>query len=162
MATWEEEPAPRCAGRPYVVTDNGPAIQWYDFFRAARKVAVTPMEVTTLAPLPLLLVAHLIEMWSLLLVRVPFLARLGLREPGGPVRDLQPAIFTPAACIMVVDGEARKAVEDGGIGFKGLCTTLEGVCDQIWRWNQEQGGVANGVASKSILQADILDPHVAA
>lgn len=29
-------PLPRCAGRPYVVTDTGPAIQWYDFFRAAK------------------------------------------------------------------------------------------------------------------------------
>lgn len=155
-------PMPRCAGRPYVVTDNGKAIQWYDFFRAAKQLAVTPMEVTKLAPLPLYLVAHLVEGWSLLLARAPFLTRLGLREPKGPARDLQPSIFTPAAFIMVVDEEARKPVEDGGIGYKGLCNTLEGVCDQIWRWNQEQGSMANGVAGKSILEADIVETHVAA
>lgn len=153
---------PGCAGRPYVVTDNGQAIQWYDFFRAAKQLAVTPMEVTKLAPLPLYLIAHLVEWWSLLLARAPFLTRLGLREPRGPARDLQPSIFTPAAFIMVVDDEARKAVEDGGLGYKGLCTTLEGVCDQIWRWNQEQEGAANGVARKSILEADIVETHVAA
>lgn len=155
-------PMPRCAGRPYVVTDNGQAIQWYDFFRAAKQLAVTPMEVTKLAPLPLYLIAHLVEGWSLLLARAPFLTRLGLHEPRGPARDLQPPIFTPSAFIMVVDDEARKAVEDGGIGYKGLCTTLEGVCDQIWRWNQEQEGVENGVARKSILEADIVETHVAA
>lgn len=155
-------PLPRCAGRPYVVTDTGPAIQWYDFFRAARQLAVTPMEVTKLAPLPLYLIAHLVEGWSLLLARAPFLASLGLREPRGPARDLQPSIFTPAAFIMVVDEEARKTVEDGGIGYKGLCTTLEGVCDQIWRWNEEQESVANGVTGKSILEADIVETHVAA
>lgn len=155
---------PRCAGRPYVVTDTGPAIQWWDFFRAAKQLAVTPMEVTRLPPLPLYLIAHLVESWSLLLARVPLLTRLGLREPAGPARDLQPSIFTPAAFIMVVDKEARKSVEDGGIGYKGLCTTIEGVCDQIWRWNQEKEkeGVANGVGSKSILEADIVETHVAA
>lgn len=155
---------PKCAGRPYVVTDAGPAIQWYDFFRAAKQLAVTPMEVTRLPPLPLYLIAHLVESWSLLLARVPFLTRLGLREPSGPARDLQPSIFTPAAFIMVVDEEARKSVEDGGIGYKALCTTLEGVCDQIWRWNQdkEKEGVANGVGSKSILEADIVETHVVA
>lgn len=158
----DSAPMPRCAGRPYVVTDTGPAIQWYDFFRAAKQLAVTPMEVTELAPLPLYLIAHLVEGWSLLLARAPFLARLGLHEPRGPARDLQPSIFTPAAFIMVVDEEARKTVEDGGIGYKGLCTTLEGVCDQIWRWNQEQENVANGVTRKSILEADIVETHVAA
>lgn len=49
----DSAPMPRCAGRPYVVTDTGQAIQWYDFFRAAKQLAVTPMEVTKLAPLPL-------------------------------------------------------------------------------------------------------------
>lgn len=158
----DSAPMPRCAGRPYVVTDTGQAIQWYDFFRAAKQLAVTPMEVTKLAPLPLYLIAHLVEGWSLLLARAPFLTRLGLREPRGPARDLQPSIFTPAAFIMVVDEEARKTVEDGGIGYKGLCTTLEGVCDQIWRWNQEQESVANSVTRKSILEADIVETHVAA
>lgn len=155
-------PMPRCAGRPYVVTDTGRAIQWYDFFRAAKQLAVTPMEVTKLAPLPLYLIAHLVEGWSLLLARAPFLTRLGLREPRGPARDLQPSIFTPAAFIMVVDDEARKSVEDGGIGYKGLYTTLEGVCDQIWRWNQEQETVVNGAPTKSILEADIVETHVVA
>lgn len=118
------------------------------------------MEVTRLPPLPLYLTAHLVEFWSLLLARAPLLTRLGLREPRGPARDLQPSIFTPAAFIMVVDKEARKTVEDGGIGYQGLCTTLEGVCDQIWRWNQEQESVANGVARKSILEVDIVETHV--
>lgn len=162
LAAGERAPLPKCAGRPYVVTDTGRAIQWTDFFRAARQLAVTPMEVTTLAPLPLYLIAHLVEGWSLLLARAPFLTRLGLREPKGPARDLQPSIFTPAAFIMVVDEQARKTVEDGGLGYKGLCTTLEGVCDQIWRWNQEHESEAGDVARKSILEADIVETHVAA
>ena len=53
-------------------------------------------------------------------------------------------------------------VQDGVIGYKGLCTTLEGVCDQIWRWNQEYESVANGVTRKSILKAGIVETHVAA
>ncbi|KAI3400488.1 hypothetical protein diail_3109 [Diaporthe ilicicola] len=158
----EPAPMPKCAGRPYVVTDTGRAIQWTDFFRAAKQLAVTPMEVTALAPLPVYLIAHLVEGWSLLLARVPFLTRLGLREPKGPARDLQPSIFTPAAFIMVVDEQARKSVEDGGLGYKGLCNTLEGICDQIWRWNQEHESVASSVAKKSILEADLVETHVAA
>ncbi|KAL1868707.1 hypothetical protein Daus18300_005841 [Diaporthe australafricana] len=158
----EHAPLPKCAGRPYVVTDNGRAIQWTDFFRAAKQLAVTPMDVTVLAPLPLYLIAHLVEGWSLLLARAPFLTKLGLREPKGPARDLQPSIFTPAAFIMVVDEQARKTVEDGGLGYKGLCTTLEGVCDQIWRWNQDHESEAGGVARKNILEADLVETHVAA
>lgn len=63
---------------------------------------------------------------------------------------------------MVIAEEERKMVQDGVIGYKGLCTTLEGVCDQIWRWNQEYESVANGVTRKSILKAGIVETHVAA
>ncbi|KUI63091.1 Short-chain dehydrogenase/reductase family 42E member 1 [Cytospora mali] len=158
---------PGCAGRPLVVTDAGPPPQWNDFFRAAGLVAATPLDVTVVSPLVMYLLAHVVEGWAILLARVPFLTRLGLSEPQGPIQSLQPAIWTPGAFVMVDDGAARRSVEEGGLGYKGVCTTLEGMCEQIRDWNRSQGdegvnGSAHKVDKKSILEADLVEAHIVA
>ncbi|KUI66722.1 Short-chain dehydrogenase/reductase family 42E member 1 [Cytospora mali] len=158
---------PGCAGRPLVVTDAGPPPQWNDFFRAAGLLAATPLDVTVVSPLLMYLLAHVVEGWAILLARVPFLTRLGLSEPQGPIQSLQPAIWTPGAFVMVDDGAARRSVEEGGLGYKGVCTTLEGMCEQIRDWNRSQGGEnVNGsvhkVDKKSILEADLVEAHIVA
>ena len=157
---------PRCAGRPFVVTDPGPPPQFADFYRAAAQLSATPVEVAAVPPLPLYLLAHVVEMWAVLLARVPLLTRLGLSEPRGPMKDLQPAIWTPSAFIMVSDAAARKSVEEGGLGYRGGCTTLEGVCEQIRNWNQSQGKEGarggNDEVGKTILEADLIEKDLVA
>lgn len=157
----------KCAGRPMVVTDAGPPPSWNDFFRAAKQVAVTPVDVTFVSPLMLYLVAHVIEGWAVLLARVPFLTRLGLGEPTGPARHLQPSIWTPSSFVMVVDGAARRSVEEGGLGYEPGCTTLEGFCEQVRDWNRSQGkevveGVGADKVKKSLLEADVVEKHLVA
>lgn len=147
----KEDMVPRCAGRPLVVTDPGPPPSWQDFFRAARllsssSAAGSPPSVTSVPPVPLWLLAHAVEAWSLLLARFPGLTRapFWLREPRGDVRLLQPAVFSPMAFIMCADDRARKGVAEGGIGYRGAMDSLEGVCELLRDWNRAQEGGRGG------------------
>lgn len=154
---------PRCAGRPLCVADNGPPPQFANFFRAAELLTDPPVAVTAVSPLAMYLLAHVVEGWAVLLARVPALtSMLGLREPKGPMRHLQPAIWTPSAFVMIYDTAARKSVEKGGLGYVGACITMEGVCEQI-RCQVGRGvkSGAGGVA-KTILETDLLEEHVGA
>lgn len=170
---------PPCAGRPLVVTDRGPPPGWADFFRAARLLSSTPFSVREVPPLPLYLVAVVVEAWSLLLARFPRLLTgppLGLREPKGELRHLQPAVFTPMAFVMCRDERARRPVGEGGIGYEGAMGSLEGVCELLRDWNREQEGVKEAARKKglgaaggggegggrSILEADLAAKAVAA
>lgn len=162
---------PPCAGRPLVVTDRGPPPGWADFFRAARLVSSTPFSVREVPPLPLYLVAVVVEAWSLLLARFPRLLAgppLGLREPKGDLRNLQPAVFTPTAFVMCRDDRARRPVGEGGIGYEAAMGSLEGVCELLRDWNREQEGEKEAARKKgpgavrSILEADLAAKAVAA
>jgi hypothetical protein len=44
----------------------------------------------------------------------------------------------------VDDSAAKRSVEEGGIGYRAGCTTMEGVCEEILEWNREHEGVGNG------------------
>ncbi|KAL2017707.1 hypothetical protein VTK56DRAFT_1732 [Thermocarpiscus australiensis] len=135
-----DKPMPRCAGRTFNVTDPGPPIAFADAYAAAAELSVTPFTVTYKSPLLLFFVAHVTEAWCLLLARFPFLTTwLGWREPSGPIHFLQPAVFSISIHTLIDDSAARRTVQEGGFGYKGECTTLEGVCEQILEWNREHG-----------------------
>jgi hypothetical protein len=51
---------------------------------------------------------------------------------------LQPALFSiSCAHAIFSDEHARRSVEDGGLGHKSVCTTLEGMCMQAREWNEQ-------------------------
>lgn len=142
-----DRPMPACAGRTFNVTDPGPPIAFADLYAAAVQLSATPITVTRKSPLLLYLIAHVTEAWCLLVTRVPLLTRLGLREPSGPIHFLQPSVFSVSIHTVVDDSMARKSVAEGGIGYEGGCTTIEGVCEEMLEWNREQeenGAVAAG------------------
>lgn len=132
------KPVPRCAGRPFLISDPGPAPAFGDFFFAAQEMCVTTFRAQLLPPAALLLVAHLIEEWCLLLARFPLLTRLGLAEPRGAISNLQPSVFSASVHMLAVDAAARRSVAGGGLGYTGVEDSLEGVCQQIIDWNREQ------------------------
>ncbi|KAL2261048.1 hypothetical protein VTK26DRAFT_4768 [Humicola hyalothermophila] len=143
----KDKPMPACAGRTFNVTDPGPPIAFADVYAAAVHLSVTPLTVSIKAPIFLFLIAHVIEFWSLLLARFPFLTKLGLREPSGPINFLQPSVFGVSIHTIVDDSAARKSVAEGGIGYQGVCTTIEGVCEEILEWNREHEGEDTAIAS---------------
>ncbi len=139
---------PACAGRTFNVTDPGPPISFADAYLAATELAATRVTVTPQRPLLLFLVAHAIEAWCLLLARLPVLtAWFGWAEPPSPINMLQPSVFSISIHTVIDDSLARKSVAEGGLGYQGGCTTMEGICEEILQWNREHEGAAAAEAS---------------
>ena len=106
---------------------------------------------------PMLILAHAIEAWSLLLARFPSFAHtFGLKEVPGFLNLVQPSTMMSGGVYQYAfSTQAEKRVEDGGLGYRGLCTTLEGMCMQVKAFNAEGGrkgrkteGVALGIPAK--------------
>ncbi|CAM1506706.1 Fc.00g063470.m01.CDS01 [Cosmosporella sp. VM-42] len=123
------------AGRPFLVTDNGPPLRFKDLYLVASTLSATRFIVDYPSPLFLLLVAYSIEAYDLLLVRFPLLQNW-LPELRYPINLLQPGTLVSAVSSIVDDSAARKLPVEGGIGCGGLCTSLEGLCSQVAAWNE--------------------------
>ncbi|KAK3489242.1 uncharacterized protein B0T23DRAFT_197010 [Neurospora hispaniola] len=135
---------PACAGRPLLVTDPGPPIAFQDFYTLSSLLSITPITETYPPPVLMLILAHAIEGWANLIINFPVLTKLfGWKEPTGDLAMLQPAVFTVSAYTICDDSRARKSVEEGGIGYKGVTDTLYGFCEQMAVWN---GRVERGEA----------------
>lgn len=154
---------PKCSGRPFVITDNGPAPQWTDCHRAVALLRVPPSRGVEVSPLPVYLLSFVLEWWCLLLAWFPVLTRAPFHwgEPVGEWSVVRPNVFTNIhACMFCVDTAARRSVEDGGIGYRGGNTTLEGVCELIRNWNEEwsRAGKAGSDDSgrEESLKADVV------
>ncbi len=144
-AAAQSKTMPLCAGRTFNVTDPGPPIAFADLYLAATTLSTTGVTVTPQRPILLFLIAHAIEAWCLLLARVPVLTRwFGWKEPAGPIHMLQPAVFNVSIHTVIDDSAAKRSVAEGGIGYRGGCETIEGVCEEILEWNREHEEV--GVA----------------
>ncbi|WQF84860.1 Putative 3-beta hydroxysteroid dehydrogenase/isomerase, NAD(P)-binding domain superfamily [Colletotrichum destructivum] len=127
--------AHRVAARPFLVTDGGPPPVFQDFYTLVHSISVTPFHVQYPPPLLLLLVAHCIEAYCLLIWRVPMLQKV-LPEPQMPLSMLQPASIAGSINAIINDSDARRRVEDGGLGYQAKCTTMEGLCMQLGAWNR--------------------------
>jgi hypothetical protein len=79
---------------------------------------------------------HIVEWFILLPHRLPFLKGV-LPEVKGDLRTLQPGLITICTHLVSSDAEARKPVSEGGLGYKGLLTTLKGVVSVIVDWNHD-------------------------
>ncbi|KAB5580859.1 hypothetical protein GE09DRAFT_454622 [Coniochaeta sp. 2T2.1] len=130
---------PLCAGRPFNVTDPNPPLAFLDLYNAISQLSAGPVSMAFPPPVVPLMVAHLVEAWCLLLARWPFLTDvLAFREPVPPLLWLQPSVFTASSHSIVNDSAARRSVEEGGLGYGGVCTTLEGFCELMLCWNRDK------------------------
>ncbi|ROT41579.1 NAD(P)-binding protein [Sodiomyces alkalinus F11] len=146
------------AGRPFLVTDEGPPPRFADFYTALRTVCDPSPAVHYPPPVLLLALATVIEGWCLLLWHVPVLTRLGLREPPMPLYLLQRPCLNGAINCIIDDRAARRPVHEGGIGYHGVCTTMEGLCMQLADWNrrrQARGGEKSSSAVGAALKTTI-------
>lgn len=121
-------------GRPFNITDPNPPITVGDLFNAISILTVTPFRLTSIPPVVLHVLGQLVETYCLLVIRFPFL-QIIFREPTGMVQNLQPAALSSTSHLIASDAAARLPVERGGLGYASNCTTLEGVCEQILKWN---------------------------
>ena len=126
------------AGRPFVVTDPNPPITYNDLYVAISTLSIHPFRAQILQPVVVLCLSYVIEWLQIAPHRFPWLKMI-LPEIKGDARSLQPRIFTICTHIIGSDAEARKAVSEGGLGYTGVITTLEGIVSEIVEWNREHG-----------------------
>ncbi|KAI1456619.1 NAD(P)-binding protein [Annulohypoxylon moriforme] len=130
---------PGCAGRPFTVTDGGPPPLFDDFYKLLKTTAETPrIEIVYLQPAVMLVLAHIVE-WIDLASRLPVLGWV-VPRPKGDLAFLQPATFSASTHLLATDAEARRSVEEGGIGYAPIHDTMEGMCQQVLDWNVEHRG----------------------
>ncbi|KAI0160304.1 dehydrogenase-like protein [Xylariaceae sp. FL1272] len=129
---------PKCAGRPFVITDDGAPPQFGDVYRLCEVVAETPIKVTFLPPGIFFVISHIVE-WFVAASRIPGLKFL---QPKGDISLLQPGVFHASLNYLATDAAAQRSVEDGGIGFKHAHNSIEGMCQQLVEWNAEHSSKA--------------------
>jgi hypothetical protein len=85
----------------------------------------------------MLVVAHFVELYVLAKAFFPFLNTIFPDLPYD-VNMLQPTLFS-ISCAHVVadDSAAQKSIAEGGIGYRGVRTSLEGICTEVKAWNDE-------------------------
>ncbi|KAI1163635.1 3-beta hydroxysteroid dehydrogenase/isomerase [Nemania serpens] len=126
---------PKCAGRPFIITDDGPPPTYGDMYHLCELLAETPVKLMSLPPALFLILAHIIELVAIA-SRTPVLKWI-FPEPKGTIAILQPGVFHAALNYVATDNAAQRSVEQGGIGFKHVHTTIEGMCQQLLDWNNE-------------------------
>ncbi|KAI2472368.1 NAD(P)-binding protein [Annulohypoxylon bovei var. microspora] len=133
---------PGCAGRAFTVTDGGAPPMFDDFYKLLKTTAETPrIKIVYLQPAVMLVLAHVVE-WCDLASRMPVL-RWILPRPKGDLAMLQPAVFSASTHFLATDAAAQRSVADGGIGYRHVHDTMEGMCQQVLDWNVEHRGVKN-------------------
>jgi hypothetical protein len=71
----------------------------------------------------------------------------------GDLLQIQPSLFAISDVFCIADDtRARKAPEEGGLGYRPVFTTLQGMCKQLVDWNakadkKKEEKVAAGVVS---------------
>ena len=128
------------AGRPFTVTDPNPPVLFGDIYRAVEWLSVTPFHPPEVVGVLMLLVAYIIEAYMKLPRRFPALKNI-LPPLTGDVKHLQPGLFTVVTHVYATNDPVSKPVKEGGLGYRGLLTTTEGVAQQVLEWNREHQGV---------------------
>ena len=132
-----------CSGRPFVVTDPNPPVSYGDTYLVVATLSHHPFRTVPVAPIVILIMSHLVEFYNLLPHRFPFLWKI-LPQIKGETRSLQPALFSICTHLVASDKEARKGVGEGGIGYEGVLTSMEGMAFECLEWNREHEGEERG------------------
>ena len=118
-------------GQAFCVKDPGPPTTYGDAFLTLETLTNGKTSFPPASPTVLLLLAYIIELYYLtrhfLLASAPSIGSIIPPVPGNLIK-LQPAVFRVLEIHMIVDDSmARLPPEKGGLGYKGVCTTLEGL-----------------------------------
>ena len=124
-------------GKAFTITDPNPPPTLGDLYKVANTLAGS--RITYIPPAVVLVMAYCIEYYCNLLAHVPLLRRF-LPEPTGNLALTRPSTIVAASIHQFAsDQPARKSVEEGGLGYSGVCTTLEGLCNLVRQFNLEHG-----------------------
>ncbi|KAJ5500415.1 3-beta hydroxysteroid dehydrogenase/isomerase [Penicillium expansum] len=139
---------PNTGGQAFTVSDPNPAIAFDDLYTLLTTLSSTPLSFPEVQPLPLLVVAYFVEMYTFLQYRYLswFLPRLS-----GDIGQLQPSLFSIINVhVFADDSRAKLAPEMGGLGYNPPLNTLEGLCRRLVDWNTKAEGEGVAVMGKKI------------
>ncbi|KAF4553761.1 URM1-like protein [Elsinoe fawcettii] len=142
-------------GRPYVVTDPNPPITYNDLYTAIKVLSRFPFETVQLPPGLMLLISYLVEWYCLLPFHLPILGNI-LPSITSDLKLLQPGLFSICTHAVGIDTEARKPVAEGGLGYEGLLTTMEGMTLEILDYNRDHQDEPTGPATRKAGGLELL------
>jgi hypothetical protein len=121
-------------GKAFTVTDAGTAPQFQDIYRLCGQL--TGFKWTKVPALAMLPIAYMIEFYIVARAMFPILSRL-LPEPDKDTRAMQPGLWNIAGSHQfAINDQAALPPAKGGIDYKPLCTSLEGMAQQAMEWNE--------------------------
>ena len=140
-----------------MVTDPNPAITFSDIYTLIQMLKLTPTKIVNLPPVIMLLTSYCIEFYCLSLARFPWLTMVfkelkeytAYRGHESSLFNLQPPLFSICTHLIANDAKVRKPLVEGGLGYKGIWTTLEGMCYEVKMWNDRYTKAAEDVRPRS-------------
>ncbi|KAL1747410.1 3-beta hydroxysteroid dehydrogenase/isomerase family-domain-containing protein [Schizophyllum fasciatum] len=123
---------PDIGGQAFAVTDPGPPATYGDIATALTALTGGQCTFPSLSPTLMLAIAYIVEAFYVTRHRLlasgrPWLARL-LPEIKGEIASLQPSLWNLVGPHLIFDdSRARLPPEQGGLGYRGVWTTMEGV-----------------------------------
>ncbi|KUM59460.1 hypothetical protein ACN42_g7670 [Penicillium freii] len=158
---------PNTGGQAFIVSDPNPAIAFDDLYTLLTTLSKTPLSFPDVPPLPLLVIAYLVEVYTFLQYKYLswFLPRLS-----GDIAQLQPSVFSIINVhVFADDSRAKLAPEMGGLGYNPPLNTLDGLCRRLVDWNtktEREGVEAMGKKTRlgpvevSVDGVDVAAPRV--
>jgi len=131
---------PDLGGKSFTVTDPNPAIQFSDMYQLLS--TLTPFRVQIVPAVPLLILAHLIEAYCTVRRDISFVGRMLPAIPH-PTSQMQPNTIQIANSHQFANNEEiSKPLKEGGLGYKGIYTSMDGMCTQVRGWLDDYGGTS--------------------
>jgi len=130
---------PDIGGRSFIVTDAGPPIAYGDCYRAIEVLTEGNVKFQVLSSSLMLIFAHALQTYHItthVLSQSPnaLLRAAGVLLPklSTPIINLQPPMWALTNIHLIFDSSnARAPPESGGLGYKPLWTSLEGICQAV-------------------------------
>jgi hypothetical protein len=140
-------PGNKVGGKSFVITDPNAPVTFTDIYNLLELTSATGFSTTYIPPIFMLLVAYPVELYNLAKAFFPLLNRI-LPNLSPDINMLQPTLFSVSCCHVIAnDSAAQKSIQEGGIGYRGVRTSLEGMCMVVKSWNDDHRNAysANGV-----------------
>ncbi len=143
---------PDIGGQSFIVADAGAPPTYGEIYQGMNLLTNGEITFMRLSPTAMLILAFLIEAYylarhALLRARPPisWLARL-VPALGGDIMFLQPSMWSLTQVHLIFDdSRARKSAEEGGLGYNGHVTTLQGMCKTLVEHRKTGGKVQKRV-----------------
>lgn len=137
---------PDIGGQAFCIADPCPPLTHGDTHVALTALSDGATTFPVLPPSPVLAFAHIVELIYLTrqyLSLLPYpisLISWVIPKLGGDVANLQPSLYALVNVHLIfLDHRARLPPSEGGLGFKGAWTTLEGLCKLVDEHNKSGG-----------------------